>query len=373
MKVTYILSLIFKSLEYEWIVRYLDRSKTELSFILLNPIDSELQEWLIKQGIKTYHVPFHGKKSYPRCLFRVFKILKEVKPDFINCNLLDANVIGLTAGWLAGVPNLIYTRHHSTFHHVYFKKGRYYDYYSNAIASRIVAVSSLVRNVLIEREGVPAEKIILISHGFAIPDFESVALVRRDNLRAKYQIIDKRPVIGAISRYIEWKGVQYTISAFAEILKLFPNAVLLIANARQGTFTPAILDLLAKLPVDSYREIEFESDILAFYKLLDVFVHVPIDDHSEAFGRIYPEALASGVPVVCSISGIAHDIIKDGVNALVVPHKNPEAIIRAVVQILTDKSLGISLSKYGKETAANALSMERQKKLLEQLYSTADD
>ena len=372
MKVTYILSLIYKSLEYEWIVRYLDKSKIELTFILLNPKETDLQQWLIDNNVRTYHVPFFGKKSYLRCLVDVYRILKKEKPDFVNCNLLDANMVGLSAACLAGVPNRIYTRHHSTFHHVYFRKGRIYDYFSNAVATQIVAVSSLVQRVLTESERVPAKKVKLVPHGFGIPDFEHVAPERIDYLKAKYRIQGKSPVIGVISRYIEWKGVQYIIPAFNEVLKKLPNAVLIIANARQGAYTPVISRLLNELPQESFREIEFESDIIAFYKLLDVFVHAPIDDHSEAFGRIYPEALASGVPLVCSISGIAHDIVNHRKNALVVPHKDSTAIARSILHIIEDKDLARSLSKSAKETALKKMEMNIQKAKLEELYLGAN-
>lgn len=367
MKVTYVLSLIFKSLEYEWIVRYLDRSKIELTFILLNPNTCELEQWLIDQNVPTYHVPFFGKKSYPRCVFEVYKILKKEKPDFINCNLLDANIIGLSAGWLAGVRNRIYTRHHSTFHHMYFPKGKYYDYFANAMATKIVSVSSVVRRVLMD-EGVKPDKIDLIPHGFGIPDFANVNQKRILALREKYDIVGKGPVVGVIARYIEWKGVQYIIPAFSEILKRFPNAILLLANARQGSYTGEILSLLRQLPHESYREIEFESDIIAFYKLMDVFVHTPIDDHSEAFGRIYPEALASGVPVVCSVSGIAHDLMMHEVNALVVPHKDSRAIAEALLRVLVDNEMACFLSRNALESARTKMNMEIQKKSLEALY-----
>ena len=368
MKVIYILSLINKSLEYEWIVRYLDRRRINLIFILLNPTESELQRWLIAKEVTTYHVPYFGKKSYPRCMLAVYKILKKEKPDFVNCNLLDANLIGLSAAWFARVPNRIYTRHHSTFHHVYFRKGTIYDYISNALATQIVAVSSLVRRVLTEDEHVPGEKIRLVPHGFGIPDFDDVARERISSLKLKYGIQSRSPVIGVISRYIEWKGVQYVIPAFKDVLERFPNAVLIIANARQGTYTPVITRMLNELPKESYREIEFESDIIAFYKLLDVFVHAPVDDHCEAFGRIYPEALASGVPMVCSISGIAHDIVHHRQNALVVPHKDSAAIARSILQILVDKDLANLLARNAKESAMANMNMDIQKARLEKLY-----
>ena len=367
-KVTYILSLIFKSLEYEWIVRYLDKSKIELSFILLNPKHSELEQFLIDNNIDVTRITYKSKKSYPKALFQSYKILKRIRPHHINCNLLDANLIGLTSGYLAGIKNRIHTRHHSTFHHVYFPKGKFYDYYSNFLSTKIVAVSSLVKKVLVEKEGVSPKKVNVIPHGFGLEDFSSITQERISHLKQKYNIGKSKPIIGVISRYIEWKGVQYIIPAFKEILLNHPNAILLIANARQGKNTENVLKLLKEIPKEAYREIEFESDILAFYKLLNIFIHAPIDDHSEAFGRIYPESLASGIPLVCTISGIAHDIIQHNHNAMVVAHKNSNEIASAVSKILSSGKLRQNLSKNARETAIKYSDMNIQKQLLEDLY-----
>ncbi|MCB0496869.1 MAG: glycosyltransferase family 4 protein [Cyclobacteriaceae bacterium] len=367
-KVTYILSLIFKSLEYEWIVRYLDKSKIELSFVLLNPVKSELEEFLIDNDIEVTRITFKGKISYPKALFQTYRILRRINPDYINCNLLDANLIGLTAGYFAGVKNRIHTRHHSTFHHVYFPKGKIYDYYSSFLSTEIVAVSSLVKKVLVEKEGVLPVKVRVIPHGFGLEDFNSVSKDRVKHLKEKYNIGERSPIIGVISRYIEWKGVQYIVPAFKEVLINYPNAILLIANARQGKNTANVIKLLKEIPAETYREIEFESDIIAYYKLLDVFIHTPIDDHSEAFGRIYPESLASGVPLVCTISGIAHDIIKHDYNALVVPHQNSHEIANAVNRILSSESLRQNISNNARETAKEYSDMKIQKRLLEDLY-----
>lgn len=367
-KVTYILSLIFKSLEYEWIVRYIDQSQIQLSFILLNPTPSELEDFLLDNKIQTHRVTFKGKLSYLPAIAKTYRLLRQIKPDMVNCNLLDANLIGLTAARFAGVRRRIHTRHHSTFHHVYFPKGKIYDWYSNYLSTEIVAVSSVVENVLTSYEGVPNSKVRIIHHGFGMDDFNSVNEERVNKLRDKYRLDNSRPIVGSISRYIHWKGVQYIIPAFRRILEVHPKAVLLLANARQGANTDQITGLISKLPADSYREIEFESDVLAFYKLLDVFIHVPIDSHSEAFGRIYPECMFSGIPMVCTLSGIANDIVKHDVNALVVPYKDADSISLAVLRILADDELSKRLVDEAKATAALMMSMEKQKYLLEKLY-----
>jgi glycosyltransferase involved in cell wall biosynthesis len=158
------------------------------------------------------------------------------------------------------------------------------------------------------------------------------------------------PVVGVISRFLELKGIQHIIPAFRKLLAEYPGACLVLANAK-GPYEPEVRKLLAGLPGGSYVTIPFEKDIAALYRLFDVFVHVPVDGHSEAFGQIYIEALASGIPSVFTLSGIAHDMIRHGENALVVPYCDPDSIFGAVKRILTDPELAGRLKAQGPVTA----------------------
>ena len=117
----------------------------------------------------------------------------------------------------------------------------------------------------------------------------------------------------------------------------------------------------------SYTEIQFENDIAALYRLFDVYVHAPIDGQEEAFGQTYVEALASGIPSVFSLSGVAPEFIKDRVNAMVVPYCDSIAIERAVTEILTDDKLNDFLIRSGKD-AAGMFSLNTMLSKLEDLY-----
>src|SRR5438309_718321 len=83
------------------------------------------------------------------------------------------------------------------------------------------------------------------------------------------------------------------------------------------------------------------------YHGFNVFVHTPIDDHSEAFGQVYVEALAAGIPSIFSLSGIANEFIKNNSNALVVPYKNSEAITAGITKILENKLLAQEIADNG--------------------------
>jgi glycosyltransferase involved in cell wall biosynthesis len=195
-----------------------------------------------------------------------------------------------------------------------------------------------VQNVLVDREGVDSSKVKLINHGFELEKFVKPNPDAVKNLKLKYNPNSKFPVIGVIARFTEWKGVHFIISSFHTILESYPNALLILANAK-GDMKDEIDLLLSDLPSESYLDIPFENDLFSLYQLFDVYVHVPIDKYSEAFGQTYVEALAAGIPSVFTLSGIANEFIVDRKNALVVPYKSSIDITNAVMELLSNDSL----------------------------------
>ena len=97
--------------------------------------------------------------------------------------------------------------------------------------------------------------------------------------------------------------------------------------------------LKEKIPTINYKTITFESDLFALFKLFDVFVHVPIDDKIEAFGQVYIESMASGVPMVITKSGIANEILEDQENAFIVEYKNETSIKNGIKKAWENEDL----------------------------------
>ncbi len=364
--VCYIVSTINKALAFEWIAEELDKQTCTLHFILLNPGDSALEDFLHSKQVSCQRITYRGKKDLLKAIFQIFQFLKRHRIAVVHCHLFDANVAGLIAARLAGVPKRIYTRHHSTLHHEHFPRAVYYDRFVNSLATDIVAISAMVRQVLIEKESVPAHKIHLIHHGFRLEAFTQVLPERKDAVQKKYNPTGKNPVIGVISRYTEWKGIQYIIPAFEQLLKTYPDALLLLANAH-GDYEKPLRALLQRLPAESYVEIPFEADIFALYTLIDVFVHVPVNATLEAFGQTYVEALAAGVPSVFTPSGVAPECMIDKENAIMVPFRDSSAIVEGIHNLLTDDALRKHIQQKGQESV-QAFALARMIHQLENLY-----
>jgi glycosyltransferase involved in cell wall biosynthesis len=352
LKVVYIISDINKSLAFEWIAKTIDRKKFDLSFILLGLPNSEVAKELKKLNIDIHEFRLGNKLAMLITFFRVFRLLLQTMPDIIHTHLFFANLIGLTAGKILNVPKRITTRHHAMIHHDEYPQGLKWDKYINRIATHVIAISQNTKNILVTLDKTNEKKIRVIHHGFDLNHLQSSEPNKIEALRRKYKTLDKRPVVGVISRYLRLKGIEYVIEAFKTLQHDFPMAHLVLANSN-GNYKAEINKALASLPKDSVTEIEFENDLASLYQLFDVFVHVPINAHCEAFGQTYVEALAVGIPSVFTLSGVAPEFIVNEENALVVPFQNAPYIYHSILRIVNDSELREKLISDGRRSASS--------------------
>jgi glycosyltransferase involved in cell wall biosynthesis len=351
-KLTYIVSDIDKSLHFEWITPHL-KETYQLTFVLINKKPGCLENFLKAQNVSFVSLQHSSKLDLIRVWFKVFFLLLKLRPHIIHTHLWIANIIGLTAAFATGVDRRVYTRHHATIHYYEFPSGLKWDRLCNWIATDIIAISKNIRRILLDMDRAKRSKVKLIHHGFDMFYFKNVDEERVKLLRSKFSLnTTNKPVIGVISRFIESKGIQYIIPAFKKLLIQYPAAHLLLANA-SGNYEHQIKDLLNQLPESSYRCVKFENDLSALYRLMDIFIHVPVDVTTEAFGQIYVEPLIVGIPSIFTLSGVAAEFIEHRKNALVVDFKQADPIYDSMILLLQDESLRKEIIQHGKQSVTH--------------------
>lgn len=365
-RIVYVVSNIDRALAFEWVAEFLDRQEFELSFILLNSGDSELERCLRRLDVPVRRITYRGKRDAPRAFLQLFLSFLVARPHVVHCHLFDAHVIGIPAAWLARIRSRIYTRHNANFHRKYYPWAVKFDAMVNLLSTKIVAPSKNVKRVLVGEEGVPDRKIELIRHGFALDRFAEAPRTEIEELRMRHGTKGKYPVIGVVARYLELKGIQHVIPAWRRLFADFPDAHLVLANA-SGPYGEDVRRLLADIPESTYTEIPFEPNIYALYHLFDVYVHAPIDGEIEGFGQTYVEALACGIPSVFTMSGVAPEFISDQRNALVVPFGDSDAIYHSMKRILSDTALRKTLIATGR-VDVEEFAIEGMVNRLETLY-----
>jgi len=366
-KVVYIVSDVEKSLGLEWVADRLPETFDQV-YILIGKEKTPFGDHLLQRGIRCFFLPDEQYSSYFSKWIKIYSILKSERPDVVHVHLWRAMLLGLSAAWFLGVKKRIFTRHHATIHYEQYPSGRKWDVLCNAMATHIIAISKNIRDILVERDKAKESKVILLYHGFDFNYFREVSQQRIDALRVKYSIPHSgSPVVGVISRYTEWKGVQYIIPAFKELRKQYPKAHLVLANA-SGDYADTIKGLLAELPRESFTEIRFEEDLAALYHVFDIFVHVPVNPQAEAFGQIYIESLIAGVPSVVTLSGVAAEFINSG-NAFIVDFKDSEAIRNGIITLATNDNIRCDMIEEGKKSIG-IFSIEEHIAKLSTLYRT---
>lgn len=383
-KLTYIFTHQVRWVQFEWVAQYTDRSKFDIDYLILNH-DDPMVDFLKKMNIPYKTTSFKDYRNTPEVVKFIYDHLKENQTDIVHTRWFAGQITGLQAAYYANVPVRVFTTEHPGIKWKRHDRSKYeliWEFATNAIA-----VTNLVKEGMIG-DGVPKEKITVIPSGFDLREYENIDSTRIKKLQDKYlKNGNNSPIIGLASRYVEWKGIEYIIEAFKQVLKTYPNALLILSgtstdskNIREqfknlttdSTNHPPykealnIIEKLAELPSHNYIEIYFEEDLFALFRLFDIFVHVS-NPMVEAFGQAPIDAMLSKVPSVITLTGIAHDFAVHKENAWVVDFQNSEQIAEGILALLKDKSLREKIVENAFAAAKN-YSIENKMRRLEKLY-----
>lgn len=128
-----------------------------------------------------------------------------------------------------------------------------------------------------------------------------------------------------------YKGVDVTIRALPKIAQAFPDVKYLAIG--RGDDRPRLERLAQELGVSDrviFAGFVPSAELPAHYRVADAYI-MP---SQEGFGIVYMEAMASGKPVLSGDADGSADPLQDGKLGWRVPHRDPEAVANACIEIL---------------------------------------
>jgi glycosyltransferase involved in cell wall biosynthesis len=190
---------------------------------------------------------------------------------------------------------------------------------------------------------------------FIMPNISNLVLKdedqsNRDKLVNELDLKDKK-IILFVGRLIPLKGVQYLLKAFHKLQEKIEDSVLIVVG--EGEYMEELKEISHKLNIGDkvYFQGNVDNDMLgAYYLLSNVFVLPSITTHhADACPLVVNEAMYFKKPVVTSDAVGTTFMIEEGVNGLVVPEKDSEALYKALYKILKDTELQEKMGKASKK------------------------
>jgi glycosyltransferase involved in cell wall biosynthesis len=210
---------------------------------------------------------------------------------------------------------------------------------------RVAAVSAAVRDALLEC-GVPDEKIRVIHNAVDLARFDPAG-VDRKKVRKDLGFAEDDIVIATAGKLHAGKGVFDLLRAAENIAKRYPALRLLYVG--DGPERAALQEEAAGLSM--HGRIVFaglRNDMERMYAAMDLFV-LP-STCREAFGMVIIEAMAMGRPVVATATGGIPEVVRDGINGILVEPGDPAGLADAVSRLLDDDALSRRLAAEGRAT-----------------------
>jgi phosphatidylinositol alpha-1,6-mannosyltransferase len=194
-------------------------------------------------------------------------------------------------------------------------------------------------------------KLVKIAPGIDIDHFTPSSVDK--DLIEKYKLQDRR-VIVSVGRLVHRKGQDKLIEAMPQVLKNFPDAVLLLVG--EGPIKSMLEKLIRHHGLEHNviftGRVKF-ADLPKYIQLGEIFA-MPSRDRFfglevEGLGIVYLEASACGVPVIVGKSGGAPDAVLENKTGLIVDGTNPSEIAEAVCKLLNDKELAKQMGRNGRD------------------------
>lgn len=216
----------------------------------------------------------------------------------------------------------------------------------------------------IERLGINPQKIKLIYWGINVQRFKPGNVNRE--LRNRLGIFDS-PIVISLRNLDPIYDVESLINSVPLVLKKIPETKFLIAG--KGSQETKLKRLVESLGVAAnVRFVGWIShdDLLEYLVSSDIYVSTSLSDGG--LSQCTGQAMACELPIITTDLHVNRDWIRDGINGVIVPLKNPQALAEKIIMLIKAKDDRLRIGANGRKTIEDSLNFHREMEKVENLY-----
>ncbi len=297
--------------------------------------------------------PLKGSLARPNSALQVARLaswLRRERVELVHAHDFYSTMLVVPAAKLAGTKVIV---GRLDLAHWHGKARRAVLQALTKMADHVVGNAEAIRRMLVEEEGVSAEKVSVIPNGLDLARFDARV---REGLKAPLPDTKGAPVVVHVANMNHpVKRQEDLLRALAMVhLKGLVLHAFLVGN---GPRRPELERMAKELGLtNTVHFLGHRADVPAIYARADFGV---LCSTAEGMSNAVMEGMAAGLPMVVTRVGGNPELVSDGERGLVVPPLQPQAMSEAFQRLLRDRELGRRMGAEARAFVERELSLER--------------
>jgi glycosyltransferase involved in cell wall biosynthesis len=279
-------------------------------------------------------------------VWRLFRIFKAKRPFIVHTHTPKAGIVGMLAAKLAGVPHRLHTVAGLPLLEARGFKRTILDFVEKltySCATKVYPNSFGLYEIILKNKYAPQGKIKVIANGSSNGinthyfDPTQIGDAQKNTLRQSLGLNERDFVFIFVGRIVRDKGINELAEAFRTLSVEFPNVKLLLLGKSEDDLDPVLPATKREIAENpSIIAAGFQSDIRPYLAIADALV---FPSYREGFPNVVMQAGAMGLPAIVSNINGCNEIIREGVNGLIIPPKNTDKLFDVMRRLLTGDAL----------------------------------
>ncbi len=269
-------------------------------------------------------------------LIKLYRIIKQIKPDVVQTWMNHADFIGGIIARIAGIKNIFWGVHQTILIKGKSKAStimivKLNAILSNLIPNKIIYCAEKSREVH-ELIGFKKSKGVVIQNGYDINIFHQNDSLAKD-FRDKLKIPQDAFIIGHVASYDPLKDQDTLIKSLGKLLQRKIKFTAILVGANLDHLNDDLVSSLKKNGLsDNVHLLGIRDDIQSVMNAIDLFLLTSI---SEAFPNVLNEAMLCGTPCLTTDVGDAALIVDK--TGWIVESRDSTSIANACINALNEK------------------------------------
>lgn len=280
------------------------------------------------------------------------RLMEQQRPDVVHCHGFAAGLAGRLAAARLRLP-WVYTVHNFVMDQDHLLRQGLTRLAEGLLSRRggaVIAVSAALKEALVQKAGVAAERIHVIENGIHIQRMGEGGHIRR-----QYGISPDALLIGTIARLIPSKGLAVLLEAAARLPAALSQVRFMIVGS--GPEEGRLKAEAARFGLEN-RVIfaGWQENTADYYAAFDIFL---LPTLSEGMGISVLEAMAAGLPVLASETGGIPEVIRHGKTGWLIPPGDARQIVEGLLYLSQNPEAAAALGRLARQEAEARYSIER--------------